>query len=137
MGRPAQVQHLDVSSTVAKLRTFMKKVPRGLQSRDVVALVESLAIEPSGLQSWRQQGCLSSLIGVYEQARRLGLVQFNEPELDVQLLHQWPTIQKTFSNIYVPTEDTARRLKRHRPYLYLRLSVWPASTRPKSSLISV
>eukprot|EP00971_Amphidinium_carterae_P024655 486124-Amphidinium_carterae.1 len=94
MGWPAQVQHLDVNCIVAKLRTFTKKVPGPLQSPDVVALAESRAIELSRLQAWRQQGCPSSLNRVYEQARRLGLVQFHEPELDVQLLHQWPSIRK-------------------------------------------
>eukprot|EP00971_Amphidinium_carterae_P300034 5960881-Amphidinium_carterae.1 len=73
LGWPAQVQHIDLNSTVAKIRTLLKKLPRVLQCRDVVAVSDARASRPSQLWGWRQQGCLTSLTTVCTLAQRLGL----------------------------------------------------------------
>eukprot|EP00971_Amphidinium_carterae_P263633 5230529-Amphidinium_carterae.1 len=71
LGWPAAQHHIYINSTVAKLRTLLKKVPRVLQC--CVAKAETRAFYASQLHGWRRQGCLSSLVGICNLAQ-LGLV---------------------------------------------------------------
>eukprot|EP00971_Amphidinium_carterae_P187280 3717167-Amphidinium_carterae.1 len=114
LGWPAQVQHLDISSAVAKLRVFLKKVPRVLQGRDIVAMAGGRATHASQVASWQRQGCLSSLSAVSVFAMELGLIRVRESELDAQLVCAWPAVRATLGRVFLPSKESAVRHMRTR-----------------------
>eukprot|EP00971_Amphidinium_carterae_P171692 3404163-Amphidinium_carterae.2 len=107
LGWPSQLQHIDINSTVAKLRTFLRKAPQVFSGRDVVALADARSTEPSPLKSWRAQGCLTSLVGVSALSLQLGLVRTGQDELDTQLLFRWPAIRTKLASLYLPSKEMA------------------------------